>query len=36
MISNIMENDALQLAAQPSIIEEAFGMIQGGLPLLNQ
>jgi hypothetical protein len=36
MISRIIKNDFLQLAAQPSIIEEAFGMIQGGLSQLTQ
>lgn len=36
MISRIMKNDVLQKAAQPSKIEEAFGMIQGGLSQLRE
>jgi len=36
MISRIMKNEALQNAAQPSKIEEAFGLIQEGLSQLTQ
>ena len=36
MISMTIKNDALQLAAQPSQIEEAYDSIQKGLSKLTQ
>jgi hypothetical protein len=36
MISRTLKNDVLRFAAQPTQIEEAFGMIQGGLSQLTQ